>query len=103
MRKEVQAVGELLRAGAEGVSVAQVAKHLDIHKVPVGRATNTACAHGWLVKHETRKGYPARLVLGEPLPERMGLPTPESLENCNSVTADTGGSPAANPVFEEVF
>lgn len=103
VRDLVQAVGKLNGAGEEGVTVTQVANHLEIHKMAASRAVKTACAHGWLVNNEKRRGYPARLVLGEPLPERTGLPAPKSLETCNGVTPETGGSPSVSPVFEEVF
>lgn len=103
VRDLVEAVGKLNGAGGAGVSVTQVANHLAILKMAASRAVKTACAHVWLVNNEKRRGYPASLVLGEPLPERAGLPAPKSLETCNGVTPETGGSPSASPVFEEVF
>jgi len=103
VRDLVQAVGKLNGAGGEEVTVTQVANHLEIHKMAASRAVKTACAHGWLVNNEKRRGYPASLVLGEPLPERTGLPGTKSLGTCNGVTDETGSSPSASPVFEEVF
>jgi hypothetical protein len=103
VRDLVEAVGKLNGAGGAGVSVTQVANHLAILKMAASRAVKTACAHGWLVNNEKRRGYPASLVLGEPLPDRTGLPAPKTLETCNGVTPETGGPPSASPVFEEVF
>ena len=41
---------------------------------------NRALQGGWLVNRETRKGYPAKLALGAPLPEQVSaLPAPERL------------------------
>ncbi|HKA55532.1 MAG TPA: hypothetical protein VKJ47_17915, partial [Candidatus Binatia bacterium] len=50
---------------------------------------------GFLKNEETKKGFPARLVLGDPLPEeRPILPTPEEVLTCCSVDAgDTTSLP----------
>jgi hypothetical protein len=40
----------------------------------------TAIRGGWLVNEETGRGRPAKIHLGEPIPERAGLPTPTELE-----------------------
>ena len=103
VRDLVQAVGKLNGSGGDGVTVTQAAKHLVIHKVAASRAVRTACTHGWLVNNEKRRGYPASLVLGEPLPDRTGLPAPQVLEDYNSVTPETDDSTSLTPAFEEVF
>jgi hypothetical protein len=103
VRELVEAVGRLNGASGEAVTVTQVGNHLGITKMAASRAVKTACTQGWLVNNEKRRGYPASLTLGEPLPERTGLPEPKSLETCNGVTPETEGSPPAGPEFEEVF
>jgi hypothetical protein len=45
----------------------------------VSRSVRTATKHGWLINTESRKGYPADLAIGEPLPARTGLPSPDEL------------------------
>jgi hypothetical protein len=103
VRDLVEAVDTVKAQGTETVTVTQLASHLGVTKMAASRGVKAACAHGWLVNNETRKGYPARLVVGEPLPDRTGLPAPKSLAACNTVTADTDGSAPVSPEFEEVF
>jgi hypothetical protein len=97
VRELVEAVGRLNGASGEAVTVTQVGNHLGITKMAASRAVKTACTQGWLVNNEKRRGYPASLTLGEPLPERTGLPEPNSLETCNGVTPETEGSPSCRP------
>ena len=41
---------------------------------------------------EERRGKPARIVLGDPLPDEVEiLPSPERLEECCSVAGESGG------------
>ena len=103
VRRLVETIREMEQAGGKGVTVTQVANNLGIHKVAASRAVKTACTHGWLINNETRRGYPASLELGEPLPERTGLPAPQVLEGCNTVTPETDDSTSLTPAFEEVF
>jgi hypothetical protein len=63
-----------------GVQVTAVAKVLDIDKTSALRRVRVAIEDGYLINLEERKGRPARLTLGDPLPaERSVLPSPEQL------------------------
>ena len=97
LRSVVSAVADLRDAGAEGVSVTDVAKHLGMNKMTASRHVGNAFKGGWLVdklegKHKNLKD----LDLGESLPPADGLPSPDALdyadpvtEGCNSVTPFT--------------
>ena len=92
VRKLVEAVGELDKSRAEGerITVTKIAMHLAITKVAASRRARRAIREGWLVNHETRKGYPAEFAPGEPMPETEGLPTLEDM-NLNTVSPHTEG------------
>jgi hypothetical protein len=80
VRETVGAVAALIDEGAKEVSVAALVKRLRIDKGAVSRRWRAAAELGHLVNLEDKKGRPARIVLGEPLPEeRELLPTPEAL------------------------
>jgi hypothetical protein len=61
---------------------------------------------GYLVNLEERRGRPARLVLGEPLPEEVAiLPPPTDLEGCCTVARapERGIPPTPAPPDEETL
>ena len=83
VRETVSAVESAL-AKAEGdppaVPSVAVARELGLDPSAASRRVRAALSAGYLSNQETRRGRPARLVLGEPLPEdRPLLPTPEEL------------------------
>jgi hypothetical protein len=79
VRETVNSVESLLNGGAHEVSVAALAKRLGIDKAAASRRYRAA--GDYLVNLEDKRGRPARIVLGEPLPEeRELLPTLEALE-----------------------
>jgi hypothetical protein len=80
IRNVIRAVGELRSAHVSPVSETKVAKHLGCAKQAITQAVKTALTQGWIVNHETKQGHPYDLEVGEPLPEALGLPDPESLE-----------------------
>lgn len=55
--------------GAEPLSVTQVAAKLGIDKSAASRRVNDAIGRGYLRNEEERKGHPARLRVGEAMPE----------------------------------
>ncbi len=62
-------------------SVIEVARYLDLDKSSASRRINRAVELEFLVNRETKRGLPARLVPGDPLPEdRVILPTPEDVD-----------------------
>jgi hypothetical protein len=79
VRQVVNAVRALRAEGAERVTYSAVAKRTGLHVEQVKRIARIAIAHDWLANREERKHKPADLEPGEPLPERMGLPTPDEL------------------------
>ena len=71
------------------ISYTVLERELGVHRDLVRRRASTAVRHGWLVNQETRRGYQADLIPGEPMPEKRGLPHPNSL--CHLVTSFTDG------------
>jgi biotin operon repressor len=81
VRGLVAAVEELKQRRTSPISQSEVARHLGVSRQAVNHVVRVAINQGWLVNAETKKGYPANLDLGEPLPESLGLPKPEELED----------------------
>jgi hypothetical protein len=64
----------------EGVSITQLAAWLSIDKSSASRRVDSAIGNGYLLNLEDRRGYPARLILGDPLPDDVVvLPESEAL------------------------
>jgi hypothetical protein len=66
-----------------GVTGTSVAQELRLHKATVSRRILKALRSGFLINHETRKGFPHKLVLGDPMPEDNDagvLPRPDEIE-----------------------
>jgi hypothetical protein len=94
VRDTIRAVQDFLARGLEDVKQADLKKALKLDKSVVSRRVAAALDAGLLRNLEDRKGRPARLVLGDPLPDEIGLlPTPERLHGC---TVD-GGDNNTNP------
>jgi DNA-binding transcriptional ArsR family regulator len=80
VREVVQAVKELQGKGSKEVTVTQLAKQLKLDKATISRRVREACEAGYLENREERQRKPARLIIGEPLPEeRSVIPKPEDL------------------------
>jgi hypothetical protein len=78
VRETVDAIAALKKKGE--VSLGQLATKLGLDKSVVSRRLRQATELGYLVNRETRRGRPARLVLGDPMPEEMQvLPDPSEL------------------------
>jgi hypothetical protein len=95
VRAVVRAVAAL-REGAPAerrVSAADVAKRLGVNRMAATRRVQTAVKGKWLVNRERAKGAPYDLVLGDPLPEDDGLPTPNALR----AMLDPGPEPPVTP------
>jgi hypothetical protein len=83
VRETVAAVAELTTRQQPriGVMLGRVAQHLDLDKSAASRRVAAAIKGGYLVNTEERKGRPACLELGEPLPgEQEVLPSPAVLQ-----------------------
>src|SRR5262249_37520518 len=76
VRATVKAVKE-----AEEVTEADLAQRLILAKSTVTYRVKRALRGGWLINKETRRGHPAKLSRGTPLPEQQSaLPTMEQLK-----------------------
>ena len=82
VRQTVEAVERLIRDGDEEHATNRaVAEDLQIDKAAASRRVKVAVDRGYLKNLEDRKGRPARLVVGESMPEDAEiLPAPEDLE-----------------------
>jgi hypothetical protein len=88
-----QAVAELTAFG-EPCSLSQLARKMDLDKSVVSRHVASAIRRGYLHNLETRKGQPARIVLGDEIGAlRNLLPDPELLggDKPRRVTIDSDG------------
>jgi hypothetical protein len=97
VREVVRAVAEHLARGHRYASQSEVMAALKLSKASVSRRVSAAKRGGWLLDHETVKGHPAKLALGEPLPPECGLPTPADLER-STVSAATDENTHADHV-----
>jgi hypothetical protein len=89
VRETVQAVNGLLAEGREEVKQTDLKKALRLDKGVISRRVAAALNAGVLRNLEERKGRPARLVPGEPLPGEIDLlPKPERLHGCTPVRGD---------------
>jgi hypothetical protein len=91
VREVVETVATLLADDRAEVRQSDLAKALRLDKSVVSRRVAGAIDAGLLRNLEERKGRPARLVLGEPIPDDLEiLPRPERLHGCGVVGGDTG-------------
>lgn len=91
IRETVNAVGKIIESGKPSATVQQLATALGIDKSGVSRRYGVAKNRGYLVNNENKKGKPAQIVLGDPLPEDVTIfPYPEDLQCC-SVANETAG------------
>ena len=83
IRETVHQVATLLDREGRPVTYKLLAETLDIDKSAAQRRGRVAVEAGYLRNEETRRGQPARLKLGEPLPDELEmLPSPERLGGC---------------------
>jgi hypothetical protein len=69
VRETVMGVAKLLGGGRGHVTVTQLAAELSIDKSSASRRVDEAIRSGYLLNPEDRRGHPAQLMLGDPLPE----------------------------------
>lgn len=101
LRETVAKVAELCQSESTGdVSQTKLAEKLELDKSVVSRRVREAIERGYLVNREEKKGRPARLVLGDPMPAEVKLlPDPEELEEplqCCSVDQDPQVTPLSD-------
>ena len=116
IRDAVELVKQLRAEGNEHVTVTMIANKLGISKMAASRRVAAAERGGWLVDNDRRKNV-KDLDIGEPLPEKYGLPPAKELgyveENtfaqnevdaCNTVTPFTethGADDASNGIVHD--
>jgi hypothetical protein len=80
LRETVAAVRELDTPANPGVNITRIAQALGIDRSAASRRVRVAVEEGYLTNLEERRGQPARITLGDPLPaERPVLPRPDGL------------------------
>ncbi len=80
IRETVAAVKQARGVADEPVRLGKIAELLDLDKATISRRVNLCIKGGWLGNDEERKGRPAKLIVGERLPdERPALPPPEDV------------------------
>jgi hypothetical protein len=81
IRETVRAVAEIDAETGLPVTYTKLAERLGIDKSAAQRRASVAIRDGYLINAEDKKGRPAKLTAGEPLPEeRAVLPHPADLE-----------------------
>src|ERR1700730_12951978 len=95
VRETVEAVGAYLGAErASSISVTALAKELGLDKAPTHHRVGKAIKAGYLVNQQDRRGKPAQIVLGDPLPEdKELLPPPATVEAAGEYTLRVGTPP----------
>ncbi len=94
-REVVKAVGTVIASGREHAGTADLEKLLRLDRSAISRRVKGAIADRYLRNLEERKRQPARLVLGDPLPEEETvLPEPQRL--VHMCTGERGD--AASPI-----
>jgi hypothetical protein len=90
----VRELVEAVAASEEPLSIGQLAHLLNLDKSATSRRWQIARARGYLRNLEERKGKPARIVLGDPLPHEIEiLPSLEPLkERCTLASRTEGGA-----------
>src|SRR5690606_34248792 len=84
VRETVDAVQSIIGDDADRkVMVSELTGPLRLDISAVSRRVQAAVTAGYLVNHEDRKGRPAQLTIGEPMPDDLTiLPEPERLHGC---------------------
>ena len=78
IRETVEAVKRLIAEGPDdNVSYTELSEDLSLVKSTISDRVRAAKRGGYLANKELRRGHPAQVVLGEPLPDpQAALPTP---------------------------
>jgi hypothetical protein len=98
-RETVAAVKAL---GKDEVSVTEIAKFLKLDTGTASRRVRDAVSRGYLANNETRKGRPARIAPGDPMPsDRQILPHPDELAECCTVAAMREGMDTPSPILDD--
>lgn len=100
VRRVVAVVQEARAEGVERVTYSEAARRAGLHHEQARRAAESALRQGWLVNRAAdRRGAWADMDLGDPLPDRPGLPTPEEIAGA----VESGGNERAGVQFSETL
>jgi hypothetical protein len=92
VRETVEMVKEMTKGAKSQVSLSELASALELDKSATSRRWQQARDSGYLKNLEDKKGKPARICAGDPLPEAVEiLPTLEALVDRCSVAGESGG------------
>jgi hypothetical protein len=94
VRETVGAVQGILasKSNEATVSIAELAACLGLDKSAISRRVKVAINSGYLENREERRGKPASVALGVPIPDNdTFLPLPATLAECCSVARESGG------------
>lgn len=98
MRETVEAVQTLTENGKRFIKVKAVADHFQLDESSALRRMQAAQKRGFLVNHEERRNHPARIGLGEPLPEETAiLPTVAQVRACTLAAQNWNSKPPPLP------
>ena len=90
VRETVEKVAGMYSEESEAVTVAELARKLKLDKSATSRRVGSAVDRGYLKNLEDRKGRPARLVPGDPLPDDLEiLPERDALVDDPGVEGDS--------------
>ena len=92
IRETVAEVAASVEGGVEEVSLTALARKMKLDKSAAHHRVRKAIERGYLVNREEKRGMPARIAIGDPLPDEIDiLPAPEALEGCCSVEVQMEG------------
>lgn len=81
VRETVNAVENIISGNSESVTLAELAEVMKIHKSTVQRRVARAIEQGYLINEEEKQGRPAKLIIGERMPDNIRiLPTSKKLK-----------------------
>ncbi len=101
VRETIAAVATLTATGGE-TSLPKVAERLELDKSSASRRVRLATDRGYLRNLEEKRGRPARLVLGDALPEELVvLPEAGVLQCCSDAAGDTHQAPETSALQPE--
>lgn len=98
-RETVEAVKTLLKSTTEiYVPYRAIGKTLNLDKSTISRRVRVAIQQGYLENVEDKRGKPAKIKLGDPLPpEELVLPSPDDVEKNISITPPESGATPQHP------
>lgn len=103
VRETVAVVAVLVATTGTHTTVTAVAATLKLDKSAALRRVRVAIDRGYLRNLEDKRGRPARIVLGDALPQEVTvLPTVEGLQGCTPLEGDTYQAPPDAAVEPEI-